>query len=1213
MALLTVLRPGSDTPEKVRVTRRKSVSIGNHSTVDIAIEEDEIPPLLARIAWNGSEFEATAAAGDDILVNGQPTQQQVMADGDRLEAGEVVITMIRGKGGKKGKTKDQKPAKGDGPLIPPADADAEQDEPVTLDDFSSLPPDHDIFDEDDDDLAAPQEPARRAVPTPERLDDKTGTITATGGSGPDDAVDVGSDDEIPADTGTDDESLADNLRKKREEVSARHELRSKIRSRAARPGERDPIRSPLLQMLAGAIVLLLFGSIVLGLVLRQQSVQAEFDAAVAARDSGNYAESIKKFEAFLADHPTGDLSSQAKRLLALSQVDRLVRAAAPEWDVALEGLRTFIGRARDDKDFSSLYKEIAERAGAIALGSAADAGGRRNPALLDVSVDAEETLVAYSPGAVPPEKLLAEIEQTRRKSRRQLQTYDVLDRSLAEMTAAAGQPLDVLRTYRGMVAAEPTLARNREARDLREAALEALRTGVQVADDVTFEPAEPTDFSAWSPVSTATVLQRPPGREQQSGGLVAGVFVGQSLFGVDTGSGDPLWRQPMGEAFRPVAVDAPQAGWVGSDPGAPGLLYVNRDGAEVARIPLPARPLRPRADGTNLFVPLEDARLARVSLTQGQVTALVAMPQPILPEPAAVEDRLVAFGHREMVYLLDAGTLQPVAQYELGHAAGSVLAAPLAAARLVVVAVNDPRGGRVALLEVNEAGDAVSEAGQARVPGLVVDPPQLRGRDLFVPSSGGRATVLAINDEGGGAIALGPTYVSGSQSDAPTYLRPGSDRQFWMVGERMRRLRTTADSIRPVGRTLELGLPTEPPVRIGDELLVASKPRADLATRVSLHRGDDLGRAWLLYLGDALQAVSADAAAPVGVTRDGFSVRLRGGLVIEASDRLDGPVRHAIALPSGELAAVGAADRDAVESQPEAAPDPSNDPSGEASEQAAASAAARRQTFPVAMQPGAAGGPPGTLSIISRAGRISRRTPLPAIPTVAPVVWQGGIVAAPAGRLKWVPLDRGGAAPPDFWLAQGGAAPPDWVAVERFGDDRLATLDAGGTVRLLAWQDQPRQIVESAVAADPTLVQLAVAGDRVAVTDGRGVFPLDPSSLERGEPIATGLVRIDRLLGAGDTLLVGGVDASDASLVTLVRADGSTSQIAAGPLVGAIAVEGRLALATASELLLVTPSEGEPSVERLPTPNPIAGRPLPFGDTLAVPLQDGTLLRQAGE
>ena len=944
--------------------------------------------------------------------------------------------------------------------------------------------------------------------------------------------------------------------------------------------------------------MLLFGSVVLGLVLRQQSVQAEFDTAVAARESGNYAEAIKKFQAFIDAHPSGELTTQARGLLALSEVDRLVRAAAPEWDEALAGLQKFIDRSRDDEDFGSLYPEIAERAGTIALGAAADAGARRNPDLLGISQAAEQTLVTYSPEAVPPEKLQDQIEQTRRKSRQQLQTLDVLDASLADMKAA-GRPLDVLRIYRGMVAAEPTLARNAEARDLRDAARQQLEDSVatQPVDEIAAEldaaeldAAEaPRDFSALAAVATPAVLQRPPGREQQSGGLIAGVHVGGSLFGVDTGSGDPLWRVPLGSRFRPVEVSDPQPGWVGDDPARDGLVYVGRDGQTIASVALPAAPLRPRPDGASVLVPLADDRLVRANLSQGVLTAAVRLPQSIRPEPAVVGDRVVAFGERDMVYVLDAASLQRVGLYEMGHAAGSIIAAPLAAARLIVVPVNDPRGGRLVLLELND-GDELVQAGQADVPGRVDDPPQLRGRDLFVPSTGGRATVLTINDEGGGSIVKGPTYVSGSRSNVSTYLRPGSDRQFWMVGERMRRLRTTADSIRPVGRTLQLGIPTEPPVRIGDELLVASKPRAELATRVSLYRGDDLGRAWLLYLGDAIQAVS-DSDNPVAITRDGFSVRLRDGLVSEASDRLDGPVTHAIALPDGTLAAVGAADREAVEpAAEEETPAPSE-----------AAAVDVGSTYRVAFQPGGAA---GTLTFVSRSGRVSRRQPLTGIPTVAPLLWRDGLLVAPPGRLAWVPLDRGGSSPPDFWLAQGGAAPPDWRAVAALDAERLVTLDADGTLRLLTWQADPPQIIETATAAQPGLSLLAAAGETIVASDSQRLLAVDPSTLERtGQP--TGLARIDRLVAAGDAVVAGGVDADAKPLVVVVRGDQTQPLAGAGPLLGAASIGDALAITTAGRLWTVRGA----TVESVPLPIPASGAPLPLQGAVAVPLEDGTLMR----
>ena len=1148
MALLEVYRPGVSTPEHVHVTRKRPVSVGNHGSVDVAIEAADVPPLLCRIGWNGSDFEATAAGDDDLLINGRTTMQAVMGDGDTLEAGGVLLTMRRGgPGGSAGK--------GSG-----------ASNPVTLDEFEM---------------------------------EEVGEDSAIGG--------------VPASSGDDgatgDGASEQAKEKAKEEVSARNRLRQKLRSQAVRPGERNPLQSRWLQIMAGAIVVLLFTSVVIGLVLRNQSVEAEYDEALAAQGSGNYAEAIRKFEKFIDNHGSHSLVDDARRQLALAEVDALVKAASPVWQDALAGLETYIGRIRDEEDFANLQKEIAQRAGIITLGAARDAGVRRNEDLLGVSLAAQEILKANSSEASPPEALIAEAEAARQKSRRQLQTYDVLDRARETMTAAAedDRPLDVLRIRRETLVAEPTLARNRDLSELRETALTTLREGVtQTASEV---EATPRDFSAWSAVATSTVVERPAGREQQSGGETVVAWVGGSLFGIDTGSGDPLWRVPLGENFEPVEVASPERGWVGADPSRPGLVYLAADGTERSRVALPAQPLRPRANGAGVVVPMQGGRLAVVNLTSGELAATATLPQAILPEPAVVGERLVVFGDRDMVYLLEAGSLAVVELLELGYAPGSMLAAPLSAAKLVVASLNEPRRTRLLVLEVAEDNDSVSLVDEATIAGRVVQTPMLRGRDLFVSSTGGRATVLTLNDEGGGSISRGPTYLGGASLEVPTYLLPGSDRQFWMVGQRLRRLVTAADAIRPVGRSILLGAPMQPPTGSGGQLVVAARPQRDRGVEVSLFDGESFDRGWLMHLGDPLRAVSDQSTGPIAVTGDGFSLRMRADrpFVVDASDKLDGPVQFALTLENGQIAAVGAAERDSAVPQQQARGD-RFDRAGE---------------MPVAMMQRSGG---GLLTFVATTGRISRRVPLPGVPSVPPRLWRGGLLTAPPGRLKWTSLDGRSPEPPEFWLAQGGDDPPNWLAALPLDDERLLTLDAAGTLRSFAWQASPPAIVESVAATFEGATSMSGRGGLVVVTDGQQLFRVDPATLER-TPLGSSLARIDRLFDATPTdvavaaseggeasepvVYAAGVDAASQPLLVAVRGDDVQAVAAVGPVIG-VAEEGERVLITTTTALVSVGVDGGDRIEQ-----PLASPPqLPTRRTqrgLVVPLADGTLLQAAGE
>ena len=746
MAVLEVRRPGRD-KSTVRVSRRKPVAVGSHEASDVQV--DGVEALYCRIAWNGEAYEAVAAGEEDLSINGQPTRQRVLADGDKLRCGEVVLKMHRGsrssstpkadsrKRRESGEASDSAPAD-DGPSVAAAafeEGDAEQADAFVAAGGPSMPP-----------LRRSVDEADAAIPPPrgEELPGLDG---------------VGADGDEPDPVR---EVLHDPLKDR---------VRRKMRASARRPGQHDTLRSPLLYAMAAGVVLLVVATLVLSLFIRGQSIEQQFADAKATAEAGRYAEADSQLTEFIADHGGHAMAEPARRLRALTRIDRQIRGASPDWSEGLSALDSTVASFRDDEDFATLYPDLAERGGLIALGAATDAGRRRDERLLTLSERGEATLTKYSPDAVPPRALLDKIAAARRESRETMIRMDVRDEFLGRMKEAdAGdRPLAVIDAYRGMVQADAKLASDKETRNLNEAARAAL---VKAARATEFEPANaPVDAADDWTVRTIAVVDRPAGDAPRDD-VIAAVWADETLFGVDRASGDPVWSRPLPGSFPPVAVEVPDRGRLSFDARGGVLTLVSDESGEPLRtlaLGPDARPLRPTVEGATAFVPV-GTTLLRVSLTDMRVTAAMRFGQSLLAEPAYVRSEppsVLVLGDEQMAYLLDAATLELRDTLVQGHDRGSVIAPPLAAAEFAVLAVNAAdAGATLTLLSVVDGRLAVAD--RLSLSGPVVDPPVIRGRDLYVATADESVAVVAVRDEDGGRLAAGPGFSAGEVADDGT-------------------------------------------------------------------------------------------------------------------------------------------------------------------------------------------------------------------------------------------------------------------------------------------------------------------------------------------------------------------------------------------------------------------------------------------------------------
>src|SRR5262249_33663770 len=89
-----------------------------------------------------------------------------------------------------------------------------------------------------------------------------------------------------------------------------------------RPGERDPLRSPLVLGLGGGVLLLLLSAGSLWFVLSREKAQRAYDRGKTELLNGQYPQAIESLELFLRDYPRHVLAPQARVDVGTARVEQ---------------------------------------------------------------------------------------------------------------------------------------------------------------------------------------------------------------------------------------------------------------------------------------------------------------------------------------------------------------------------------------------------------------------------------------------------------------------------------------------------------------------------------------------------------------------------------------------------------------------------------------------------------------------------------------------------------------------------------------------------------------------------------------------------------------------------------------------------------------------------------------------------------------------------
>ncbi len=408
---------------------------------------------------------------------------------------------------------------------------------------------------------------------------------------------------------------------------------------------------------------------------------------------------------------------------------------------------------------------------------------------------------------------------------------------------------------------------------------------------------------------------------------------------------------------------------------------------------------------------------------------------------------------------------------------------------LVLLAENLPGDQcRLRVFDTRDPSGQLEEIAQEVIAGHVLDEPEIRGRDVFIPSTGERVSSFSVSDDPNQPpFTVGPRFAAKGGELTPVYLQCGPDRQLWMASRNLRRLQLTTDTIQPDQKLVELGTASQPLQDLGDWLYVGRHPTYSAATILTQTNREDLTSQWQVTMGGRLLAYTADSTGSeaIAITEAGDIFRvpaeqiLSGGFHITASSRLSLPE----GLRQPLIAAEVAEGRIAV----------------------------------------ACGAPQPQLWVVNRLGQAGRGLSLPEDIETAPVLLGERLLLPLSGRLHLLRSGSGEPVVQDLTLAQGNADPPPWKQVVAVDDALAVAITQPGELILVSVQTSPQPFLSDAGRLNletPIDFRGDVSAGRLAVASGRRCWILDAATLDpRAEQALPNPVSND-LWYLGDLLLV---------------------------------------------------------------------------------------------
>ncbi len=878
--------------ETVELSKKSPITIGSHATNDVVIDDSGVATMHCRISWNGSAYEAVSANPQGIEVDGELVRFQALEPGMKLKVGKAVISfsdpereevLEQEKAARIEKDDDDflKPLT-DSEVVPTFRQKEKMERRVELKPKSAMRLEKEtLLPEIEKEQQAVQsggvDPgtlkrrAERAEKKSKREEEREAAEVESDPLDPFEKLSAKHSERSVEEPGVG--------RTSREGSQDRDRDRDR-RSRGYRPGEEDPMRSPLVMGLGGLVVILLLVAGTYGFLIMRSIADSQLKTADTQREQGNYPQAIKLYEDFLNDYPSHRLTPQAKISLAETRIDSQIGGGANNWVDGLGQLKAFIENAasfNSDDDLTPRFEAISYK---IAEGAAVDAGRTINRDLLPVSDEAVSVWQRYAPEGEERRQRLRRIEEARRQSVAAIIRQDTLVAALAalDVQIANRNTMEGFRIRRELLARYPELANQKDV-GVRQAKLLEIEQTATLIDDTTIS-AVGYDVKVANAVVSTFLAQSRSRSDRRSTGKVVISYHKDSLLGIDALTGDPVWRRPVGVnlPFFPIPISG----------GRPGYLLVNTRNRDLELIEqrtgqlIWRQPLEDEIEDAPLvlegqiYLASRSARLYQIDVETGRLLVTLQFTQKLKGPPCLMADQehFAVAGDAEVIYILRRRPLQPVRAIYYGHDPAS-MAGPFVSAGGNILAFENLAGNRsrVTALDTRQPEKGLPIAGRIDLEGEMHDPALLRGNILFVPTRPEQLFAISVSDVvGQTALARLAGYQLQTGLESELFLSAGPNNRVWVSGSQLRRYQLTTDAITTDERTIPLGRTIQPIQSSSNDLYTTFLANDQNSATTSQFDRESLTSEWKLDHAGRILAWTRDPrdeSGLVAVTEDG--------------------------------------------------------------------------------------------------------------------------------------------------------------------------------------------------------------------------------------------------------------------------------------------------------------------------------------------------------
>lgn len=809
-----------------------------------------------------------------------------------------------------------------------------------------------------------------------------------------------------------------------------------------RPGQQSIARSPVVLFLTGTTLVCLILAAIFWFINQRNAESRMLKEAQTFLEQQKYLDAEARFTQFLKVYIKTESTPAARIGLHRTLVEKYIQTTTPDVIRGMTELRNLMSECGDLPGYSELTDTLRRYSDRLAYAGAIVAEQAASEDALRVSREAVDLLRRFSGETGIPksrEEFLVERQRIAEGAIARKQSFKATIEKITSQLAA-GQTVPALETRQALIDRFPSLSTDKDVSKMLADILNREKELVTRTDLGRDAPASPAN----SPLPAATLALRTQGRSDLTSQGRSIFTIGiDSCWAVDADTGDPRWRTVLGTnpPFEPIEVDGSEKGVLVYSTLTEELQLLSQaTGATLWRQSLESRPsAKPMLLAGNIIIPTDNQELWQIAAVNGRALAKLSFPQTVIGPPAVTGDgqKLVLPGDQAMVYTISLNPFACETVSHIPHRPDSVRVPMLAAGRYFLLCDNASAAkGRIQTLQTESDG-RLSIVASNEVDGQILDPPLLRGYELFIPSAPQRISAFRVGDEPGQPplAAIGANQLEeGLQTRMFMLAGPGG--QLWLAGRDLRRFRTRTNSVELDSAVAAEGIHAQP-IQVLDEsvFLTTRSAQSDSTFFTRTDREQMLG-IWRTVIGSRIVALapSAGGNAVLALTDYGEIYRLpapdilKGTFVTESVSRFRLPDKLASPIQGLVLA----------------------------------------DGRPAAW----AGAPEPALWTFTPTGQLERRWQLPDAPQVPPVAIAAGAVFASSGRLHLTAMADGRTAE-EYRASQNQTQQQPWKALLALNDTQVLAVSASNDLVRVEYRPTPRpQLAEVGVTRLPQPIEL---------------------------------------------------------------------------------------------------------------------------------------------